>query len=577
MIFKLRNISLLKKAVAFSFLLQLTFLFIPNISHAQLEEHPIGYIPDFGLGTDFGIEHVVTNIIQIFLGFLGFIALVIIIYGGFVWMTSGGNQEKINKAKGILKSAIIGLVIILSSYIITSFVMNLVYSSTHGGGNGGGDDGGNHYTDTGGGSFGAGALGGGVIENHFPERDATNVPRNTMIMVTFKVPVATSTIISNSFTNGVCANYSTNGSVCGHFNKNNIEIRNGSDGILDENDDVIAVLQRDGKSILLRPIALLGSDRGNVNIDVHLLSGIQSVPNGNSLFSAEGYSWTFTVSTFSDTTPPKVERVLPRDASTDVDRNIIIQINFSEPINLFSVPGNVVVKNNAEVLPGELKISNRYKTVEFLSSGVCDANATEPTTNSCGEGVYCLPATATINITVNSGTGADPLSGISDSAGNLLDGNRDGQSSGSPSDDHVWSFNTNDRINITAPKINSVSPENESERIIINSEVYATFNKDISPSSLDTNGVYIYKYTTDCGEAPSGKKASVSTNPSHKCFPNYSVYLEDDGRSVNINIQSPHYLEKNFTYRPRLTSDVRDVYGNCFNPSNDSTGAHQQQ
>lgn len=569
MIFKLRNISLLKKAVALGFLLQLTFLFMPTISHAQLAEHQIGYLPDFGLGMDTDIEHLVTNIIQIFLGFLGFIALVIIIYGGFIWMTSGGNQEKISKAKGILKSAIIGLIIILLSYIIVSFIMNLVYNATHNTSGGGGGNGENHYSDTGGGSFGAGALGGGVIENHFPERDAINVPRNTMIMVTFKVPVATSTVISNIFTDGVCASYSTNGNVCGYFNKDNIKIRNGSDGILDDNNDVIAVLQRDGKSMLLKPAALLGSTTSNVDINVHLLSGIKSGLNGNNILPSDGYSWNFTVSTFSDTTPPTITRILPTASSQNIDRNIIIQVNFSEPINFLSVNGNIIVSSDTVDLPGELKISNRYKTIEFLSSGSCSEDSSSIITNSCGERVYCLPADSIINVLVRGGSeSSGPLSGISDSAGNLLDGNKDGTSSGSPSDDYPWSFRTNDRINITAPKILSVSPDNASERVVTNSEVYATFDKDISPSSITTDNFYIYKFLE-----PSCPDVDLKENIPSACFPSYSVYLENDGKSPNINTQ----LDKNFTYRPRLTSDVKDVFGNCFNPSYDSTGARGQR
>ncbi|HNV97231.1 MAG TPA: Ig-like domain-containing protein [bacterium] len=574
MIFKLRNISLLKKAVALCVLLQLAFLFTPTLSHAQLAEHPIGYIPDFGLGTDTDIEHLVTNIIQIFLGFLGFIALVIIIYGGFVWMTSGGNQEKITKAKGILKSATIGLIIILLSYVIVGFIMNLVYNATHNNGDTGGDNN-NQYSDTGGGSFGSGALGGGVIENHFPERDATNVPRNTMIMVTFKLPIATSTVISNIFTDGVCANYSSNGNVCGYFNQENIKIRNGGDGIFNNNSDVIAVLQRDGKSILLKPVVLLGSATTNVDINVHLLSGIKSGINGNNILPLDGYSWNFTVSTFSDIIPPKITKILPAASSQNIDRNIIIQVNFSEPINFLSIDGNVVVNSNNNILSGELKISNRYKTIEFLSSGSCSEDSSSTITNSCGENIYCLPALTTINTLIRAGAESEgPLSGISDSAGNLLDGNKDGVSSGSPEDDYSWSFTTNNEINITAPKILSVSPENATEKIMINSEIYATFTKDISPSSVTTDNFYIYKF-----EEPSCPDVDKKENISSACFPNYSVYLEEDGKSPNIDMHSP-YLDKNFVYRPRLTSKVKDIYGNCFNPAigpGRSNSTQQQQ
>ncbi|MDD4290294.1 MAG: Ig-like domain-containing protein [Patescibacteria group bacterium] len=543
MIFKLRNISLLKKAVALGVLLQLTFLFIPTISHAQIVEHPIGYIPDFGLGTDTDIEHLVTNIIQIFLGFLGFIALVIIIYGGFMWMMSGGNQEKTTKAKGILKSAIVGLIIILLSYIIVSFVMNLVYNSTHGSGGGFNNDV-NNYSDEGDRSFGDGALGGGFIENHFPERDAINVPRNTMIMVTFKVPVSTSTVISETLTEGFCANYSTNGNVCGYFNKEKIQIKDGID-MLDGDEDVIAVLKSDGKSILLKPVTLLGSASSNININVHL-SGIKGL-NGNYILPSDGYSWNFTVSTFSDTTPPVVKSVKPANGSI-YDRNAIIQINFSEPINFFSINGNIIVSSSTNPLPGELKISNKYKTVEFLSSSSCDG----VTKNSCGELVYCLPASSLIDGFVRGGE-----NGISDSALNFLTNN------------YVWSFNTTDTINLEVPKILSLNPKNATERIVINPDIYATFNKDISPSSVTTDNFYIYKFEESSCPNVDKKENILNTT----CFPNYSVYLEEDGKSPNINT----HLDKNFIYRPRLTDKIKDIYGNCFNPSLDVQGNSKQR
>ena len=59
------------------------------------------------------------------------IVLVIIIYGGFLWMTAGGNDEKVGEAKKWIFGGIIGLVFILSAYAIASFVIsNLVNATT---------------------------------------------------------------------------------------------------------------------------------------------------------------------------------------------------------------------------------------------------------------------------------------------------------------------------------------------------------------------------------------------------------------------------------------------------------------
>lgn len=74
----------------------------------------------------------ISSIIRVALGFLGVIAVVIILLGGFKWMTSGGNEEKVKKAKGLIFQGIIGLVIVLSSYAIASFVITSITTATAG-------------------------------------------------------------------------------------------------------------------------------------------------------------------------------------------------------------------------------------------------------------------------------------------------------------------------------------------------------------------------------------------------------------------------------------------------------------
>ncbi len=72
------------------------------------------------------------NIIRVALGFLGIIALVLTIYAGWLWMSAAGNMEKIEKAKKVLTGAIIGLLIILLSFGITTFVLNKLLVATGG-------------------------------------------------------------------------------------------------------------------------------------------------------------------------------------------------------------------------------------------------------------------------------------------------------------------------------------------------------------------------------------------------------------------------------------------------------------
>lgn len=86
-----------------------------------------------GLGTG-DIKIIIANIIRIFLGLLGVIAVSLIVYGGFLWMTSAGNEERTHKARMVITNAIIGLVIIMMSFIIVSFVLNKLLAATGFGG-----------------------------------------------------------------------------------------------------------------------------------------------------------------------------------------------------------------------------------------------------------------------------------------------------------------------------------------------------------------------------------------------------------------------------------------------------------
>lgn len=57
------------------------------------------------------------------LGIIGSIALLFFVYGGILFLISGGSSEKITKAKSVLVAATIGLIIVFSSYLIIKFVL----------------------------------------------------------------------------------------------------------------------------------------------------------------------------------------------------------------------------------------------------------------------------------------------------------------------------------------------------------------------------------------------------------------------------------------------------------------------
>lgn len=74
------------------------------------------------LGQGVGFETAVKNTISAVVGLTGVLALIAFIWGGIIWMTSGGDTSKIGKGKTMMVWAITGMLVIFSSYAILTFV-----------------------------------------------------------------------------------------------------------------------------------------------------------------------------------------------------------------------------------------------------------------------------------------------------------------------------------------------------------------------------------------------------------------------------------------------------------------------
>ena len=88
----------------------------------------LSYAADVGLGTA-EIRDVAVTVIRTLLGLLGIVALIIILIGGFTWMTAAGNEENITKAKKTITAGVTGLIIVFFSYAIVMFVFNVIGKS----------------------------------------------------------------------------------------------------------------------------------------------------------------------------------------------------------------------------------------------------------------------------------------------------------------------------------------------------------------------------------------------------------------------------------------------------------------
>jgi len=120
----------LTKIITFLVLITLSLtLTVPVLAQTADQYFPEGNSETINVpGSDGDVDEntlsdVVVQIINIVLGLLGLIAVIIVLIGGFEWMTAGGDDDKVGNAKKRLQYGLTGLVIIFLAYIIVRFVI----------------------------------------------------------------------------------------------------------------------------------------------------------------------------------------------------------------------------------------------------------------------------------------------------------------------------------------------------------------------------------------------------------------------------------------------------------------------
>ncbi len=68
------------------------------------------------------VPDLIGTLIGAALSMIGVIFFILMVYGGFLWMTARGEDSVVNKAKETIIAAIIGLIVVLGSYAITNFI-----------------------------------------------------------------------------------------------------------------------------------------------------------------------------------------------------------------------------------------------------------------------------------------------------------------------------------------------------------------------------------------------------------------------------------------------------------------------
>ncbi len=529
-----------------------------------------------GLPTN-DIAILVARIIRQFLMVTGIIFTVLLVYAGYLYLLARGEPEPVKKAKKIFEQTIIGLIIIFSAYSITTFILNKLLDAAFGGSS--------EATAAAYSESLSGSLGGGILDDHYPERDATEIPRNTRIFVTFKEAIDPTTMMDGY----------TDEDTFGNLNVESVLIYPTADGsgVALAADAVEVTFDEDFEIFVFNPDDDLGSPEEDTNYTVVLTTNIET-SDGESAFTgaySDGYSWTFEVSTEIDLTPPYVTSVVPQQ-DADEARNVTIEVNFSEPMDPVAGTGTFYLdpddstlselftnisafSEDLENIEGTWEISNGYRTIDFTTTDACSEDP-------CGDTIYCLPGDQVISVTAQASTinDAEPpqgepttgatFDGLVDAAANSLDGDNDGSACGTLDDDVVcadgddtdtdadddddydWSFTTTDEIEDMVPQVESLDPGIQEGEISQTNDLTVLFNTFLKSSTLDSNAV------------------SMWPDPWYEMWFAIRKDNDTDPTATTVRIEHPTLVSNadgGWNYWPVITSDVKSTYQICMYPA----------
>lgn len=604
-----RNHKKVTTMIASLFLVTFFIFCFVTLAHAQGDTfgvQKVGSLLPLG-GED--IRLIIAKIIRIGLGLLGIIAVGLIMYAGFTWMTSGGNEEKIGTAKKTMINATIGLAIIMSAFAITQFILNALANATGSGGDNSGGRGALNFD-----SYLASGSLGRAIKDHYPLRDQHNVHRNTRLAVTFFEAVDPASIIRN--TNGTAAigdcirtddpGFNWGPAFCDQLNTSTVKINiAGSTSTPAVEAAALVTLEganNEAHTFLFRPLSLLGSEEVNTDYSVDLTSSTLKKDGITSVFAADAhhhYTWRFQTDTSIDTDPPYVVSVYPSATSTEA-RNSLVQINFNEAMDPIVAQGmsgpnsafSHIIFNDPNIT-GQWRISNGYSTLEFTSDIPCGQN-------SCGETMYCLP----VDCQGNAACPANPygvlirtaitlsansfesvaLSGIMDMSGNALDNGPLNESDGilanphragfvqgeektlhngeKAPDNYYWGFNISNSIDRSSPVIEKVTPNLDQESVAQAAVINLNFSKRLSSFSL---------FDISLEEHPLPATLVVQ-NPAFANLGNiwFRPSSVIDPVTLTTIVTLDHRVfgpqGTNFYYFPLIPSSIKSVTQNCLYP-----------
>ena len=101
-----------------------------GLSGAQSSLASVGSAGGFNTTNETSLPALIGSIINVALGLLGIIFVVLIVVAGFIYMTAAGDTDKVKKATGIIRTGVIGLIITVAAYAISSFVVSALVTAT---------------------------------------------------------------------------------------------------------------------------------------------------------------------------------------------------------------------------------------------------------------------------------------------------------------------------------------------------------------------------------------------------------------------------------------------------------------
>jgi len=390
---------------------------------------------------------------------------------------------------------------------------------------------------------------GGKIQEHYPARDARNIPRNSKIVITFKESISIDSVrdAAKKIKNDAIRIQQVFPQISG--------APLGANALIDTNSDHTV--------ITIAPDPMLGEKNKKSTFAVTLTNKIKNEKGENLFSSQSGYSWQFEISGIIDNTPPQVESAMPLpqlstgQSAARYPFNHLIQITFTKPIDPLSVTKDRIEVVNEDLTTkvlGSVTVGNEFRTVTFIPQLSCGKNA-------CGETVFCLPQKNTLRVTAHAASvpktrSSDspnralfPYDGIADMMGNSFDGGginaekKNGSAEGPPVDSFAYSFATSDQFFTSPPEVVYVKPTRDGTNVDLTAPVVADFSTFMDLNSLHTSTLILSKdlnyWISNKNDIPNRKTTST--------------ILHDT-------------LKANTIYKPHIQSGARSITQQCFNP-----------